>query len=72
VDDPVYPAAHAEGFELGMFLSYGECGDAWVRAPDGGIAGLIWESGSPEYFRVAIEPDRAGRWVHSPSSSTCR
>jgi hypothetical protein len=32
-----------------------------VRAPDGEIAGLIWETGSPEYFRVATQPDR-GRW----------
>lgn len=59
--DPGYPTVQAEGFELGMFVSYGECGDAWVRAPEGGIAGLIWETGSPEYFRMAIEPDPADR-----------
>lgn len=61
VTEPVYPTAQAEGFELGMFVSYDECGDAWVRAPGGGIAGLIWATGSPEYFRVVIEPDTA-RW----------
>jgi hypothetical protein len=62
VTDSDYPKAQAEGFELGMFVSYDDCGDAWVRAPDGGIAGLIWETGSPEYLRVATEPDPTGRW----------
>jgi hypothetical protein len=62
VTDPIYPTAQAEGFKLGMFVSYGECSDAWVRAPDGGIAGLIWETDRPEYFRVAIEPNPADRW----------
>jgi hypothetical protein len=62
VVDPLYPGAQARDFELGIFVSYGECGDAWVRAPDGGIAGLIWETGTPEYFRLAIQPDPAGRW----------
>jgi hypothetical protein len=55
------PSAQAEGFALGMFVSYGDCGDAWVRAPDGGVAGLIWETGSPAYFLETIPPDPAGR-----------
>jgi hypothetical protein len=71
VTEPVYPTAQAEGFELDMFVSYGEGEDAWVRAPDGGIAGLIWETGNPEYFRMAIESDPVGRWVRSPSNSIC-
>lgn len=45
-----------------MFVSYGDCGDACVKAPGGGIAGLIWETGSPAYFRQAIAPDPPGRW----------
>lgn len=38
---PVYPEATLDGFTLGMFVSYDDCGDAWVRAPDGCIATLI-------------------------------
>jgi hypothetical protein len=61
-DESGYPRADADGFELGMFVSYDQCGDAWVRAPDGGISGLVWESGSPAYFKELIPPDPAGRW----------
>lgn len=57
----VYPKAKIDGFELGMFVSYGDCGDAWVEAPDGRIAGLIWETGSQRRFTTAIEPDER-RW----------
>ena len=42
-------------------MSYDDCGDAWVKAPDGAVAGLIWETGEPAYFKVAIEPNGA-RW----------
>jgi hypothetical protein len=41
-NDAKYPEAEVDGFTIGMFVSYGEVGDAWVRTPDGGIAGLIW------------------------------
>jgi hypothetical protein len=61
-DDWGYPCAEAEEFTLGIFVSYGDCGDAWVRAPDGGVAGLVWETGAPVYFRQLIAPDPAGRW----------
>jgi hypothetical protein len=57
-----HPEAIVDGFTLGMFVSYDDCGDAWVRAPDGGLATLIWESGVPAYFQVVIPPDPAGRW----------
>lgn len=56
-----YPSALVDGFELGMFVSYDDCGDAWVKAPDGGVATLIWETGEPAYFKVSIEPDQV-RW----------
>lgn len=59
--DVRYSTAVVDGFELGMFVSYDDCGDAWVRAPDGRIAGLIWETGEQPYFRVVLEPD-ADRW----------
>jgi hypothetical protein len=60
--DVEYPGAAVDGITLGMFASYDDCGDAWVRAPDGGIATLIWEAGEPEYFKVVIEPEQGGRW----------
>ena len=41
--------------------SYEDCGDAWVHAPDGSEATLIWETGKPPYFTVSIEPN-AARW----------
>jgi hypothetical protein len=58
-----YPSANVDGFELGMFVSCDDCGDAWVKAFDGSVATLIWETGEPRYFNVSIEPDRA-RWGH--------
>ena len=49
-----------------MFVSYDDCGDALVVAPDGRSAGLIWETGEPAYFRESIAPDPvadpSGRW----------
>lgn len=60
-DDAGYPSAHVGGFTLGMFVSYDDCGDAWVEAPDGSIGTLIWETGDPAYFEESIAPgDR--RW----------
>ncbi|GAA4117742.1 hypothetical protein GCM10022415_15940 [Knoellia locipacati] len=56
-----YPSARVDEFEMGMFVSYDDCGDAWVKAPDGSLAGLIWETGEPAYFRASIAPDEA-RW----------
>lgn len=60
-DAAPYPTACVDGFTLGMYVSYGDCGDAWVEAPDGSSAGLIWETGAPEYIEVVIEPDES-RW----------
>src|SRR3954468_3081447 len=57
-----YPEASVEGFKIGMIVSYGDCGDAWVEAPDGGIATLIWETGEPAYFKESIPPDPEGSW----------
>jgi len=39
-------------------------GDAFVIAPDGGRAGLVWEVCDPPYFRevLKIEEDRWGVW----------
>lgn len=59
--EPDYPEASSDGFTLGMWVSYIDLGDAWVKAPDGSICGLIWETGEPARFAVAIEPDES-RW----------
>lgn len=59
---PNYPTAEVEGFTLGMFVSYGDCGDAWVRAPDGSVGTLVWETGEPIEFMELIAPDPNGRW----------
>jgi hypothetical protein len=59
--DVDYPSARVDGFELGMFVSHDDCGDAWVKAPDGSVAGLIWETGEPAYFKVSLQPNEA-RW----------
>lgn len=56
-----YPSATLDGFEFGMFVSYDDCGDAWVQAPDGRVAGLVWETAAEPYFRVLMEPDDS-RW----------
>jgi hypothetical protein len=50
VDEHGYPQAGVGGFRMEMFVSYGDCGDAWVRAPDGSIGTLIWETGDPSTF----------------------
>jgi hypothetical protein len=57
-----YPSAAVDGFEIGIYVSYDECGDAWVLAPDGSAASLIWELGDPVLFEETIPPDPNGRW----------
>lgn len=62
MDDHGYPGATVDGFTMGMFVSYADCGDAWVQAPDGRLGTLIWETGSPSYFEEKIAPDPNDRW----------
>lgn len=57
-----YPSATVDDFTIGMFVSYRDLGDAWVRAPDGSVGGLVWETGEPAYFEESIAPDPHGRW----------
>jgi hypothetical protein len=61
-DDVTYPTAEVEGFRIGMFVSFGDAGDAWVEAPDGSVGTLIWETGEPPSFEETIAPDPDGRW----------
>ena len=49
--DVDYPSATVDGFELGMFVPYDDCGDAWVKAPDRSVATLIWETGTMAFDR---------------------
>lgn len=60
-DSSLYPTGRAQGFEMLMFVSYGDFGDALVIAPDGREAGLIWETGDTPSFAVSIAPHE-GRW----------
>jgi hypothetical protein len=58
----------ADGFTLGKITDFeaGPCdeGDAFVIAPDGSRAGLVWEVCDPRYFQEvrAIEISRWGVW----------
>jgi hypothetical protein len=38
-----------------------DMGDAYVVAPDGSRAGLVWESGCAQYFAEVLAPDQ-DRW----------
>lgn len=62
---PVLDGVEADGFRLGMitdFLSEPALeGDAYVIAPDGSRAGLVWESGCAAYFEQVLAPEQ-GRW----------
>jgi hypothetical protein len=59
---------HVDGFTLGKITGWEaepcETGDAFVIAPDGSRAGLVWEACDPPYFQetMPIEVDRWGVW----------
>jgi hypothetical protein len=62
---PAIEDAEIDGFRLGMitdFLSEPATeGDAYVIAPDGSRAGLVWQSGCAPYFEEITAPDQ-NRW----------
>jgi tetratricopeptide (TPR) repeat protein len=66
---PLLENVTASGFRLGMitnFLAFPESrGDAYVIAPDGSRAGLVWEETDHTYFEQAgpISEDRWGVWA---------
>ncbi len=66
---PLLENVTASGFRLGMitnFLAFPETrGDAYVIAPDGSRAGLVWEETDRTYFEQAgpISEDRWGVWA---------
>ena len=57
-----------DGFTVGKITDWQaepcKTGDAFVIAPDGSRAGLVWEICDPPYFRetMPIEADRWGVW----------
>jgi hypothetical protein len=66
---PLVPEAVIDGFQLGMITDFlGEpdsTGDAYVVAPDGSRAGLVWESDTEPYFNEVLAPtdNRWGVWA---------
>ena len=68
-----------DGFTLGAITDFEteacECGDAFVIAPDGSRAGLVWEVSAQSYFTevLALEPNRWGVWgVSFQHPMSCR
>jgi hypothetical protein len=70
VADLSYPHAVVDGFELGVYVGYGDGGDAWVGAADGSFCCLIWAPGSSPTSGLASRPGRAGGG--EPWLSSCR
>jgi hypothetical protein len=62
---PVLSDVVVGGFTLGLISDSlsgpSEWGDAFVIAPDGRRAGLVWETGREPYFKTLI-PAEPGRW----------
>ena len=56
----------AEGFRLGMITDFlaepGTAGDAFVVAPDGSRAGIVWESECDEPYFIEVLPPNSERW----------
>ncbi len=55
-----------DGFGLGMITNFlvssGTVGDAFVIAPDGSRAGLVWESETEHRYFEEVSPPEEGRW----------
>jgi len=62
---PILDDVEVDGFRLGMITDWETepdvCGDAFVVAPDGSRAGLVWEVIEPPCFQEVMAPD-ASRW----------
>ena len=65
---PVLDDVEIDGFRLGMITDWEatetDVGDAFLVAPDGSRAGLVWEVGGRFYVTecLAVTPDRWGVW----------
>lgn len=65
---PIIDGVEVSGFRIGMisdFESSPDSGDAYVVAPDGSRAGLVWETADHVGFQEVcpIEKDRWGVWA---------
>ncbi len=75
---PIIDGVEVSGFRIGMITDFDaspEGGDAYVVAPDGSRAGLVWETGDDSGFQEVcpIEKDRWGVWaVWFPETMQCR
>ena len=62
---PVLDDVEVDGFTLGMISDFEteamDSGDAFVIAPDGTRAGLVWEVGDAAQVEQCLPPE-AGRW----------
>lgn len=63
---PVLEGIEVEGWRLGMITDFlaepDTAGDAFVIAPDGSRAGLVWEAECPHPYFVEVLPPEEGRW----------
>lgn len=63
---PVIEGAAVMGFQLGMITDFlaapDTAGDAYVIAPDGSRAGLVWASEVPESYFEQLVPPEDHRW----------
>jgi hypothetical protein len=66
---PVIESSTVDGFTFGMITDFVAVpdarGDAFVVAPDGGRAGLVWEAETDFYVSEVLPPtaDRWGVWA---------
>jgi len=66
---PLIPETECDGWIFGAITDFNdpagcEFGDAFVQAPDGSRAGIVWEVGQGEFSEVCKpEPGRWGVWA---------
>lgn len=62
---PLLEEVEVDGFRLGMVTDFlaetYQAGDAFIEAPDGSRAGLVWEANVDPYFDQVLAPDER-RW----------
>lgn len=62
MEEAPYPSpVTVDGFTLSMIVSYDDCGDAAVVAPDGSPCGLVWATHDEVVFEQVIAPS-SSRW----------
>lgn len=64
-DQPNYPTAEVGGFRIGMFVSYDDCGDAWVGRRTAVMELLSGRQESPSCSTRGSHPTRMGAGTYS-------